>query len=162
VDYGKILQPGFWGRLFGRRPRIVRDADIAAATESLPLGAQILRTDPNGNWLVYEMPNRVQQVRFRASEAWFPNEPRPMPNNTIVTSATIHADGRVVVTEGLHRTRAMARRRVLIDPNRGGVASAPGWLDFAYDPESMRDTPSTRAIVQMLGGDPEAPLIPAR
>ena len=162
MDHGEILQPGFFGRLFGHRPRIARDADSAAATDCLPQGAQILRADPKGNWLVYEMPNGAQLVRFRASEAWLPNEPTPMPNNTNVTSATILTDGRVVVTEGLHRTRAMARRRVPMSPSHGGVASAPGWLDFAYDPEGMRATPSTQAISEMLGGDAEAPLIPAR
>jgi hypothetical protein len=31
ADYGEVAQPGFLGRLFGRRPKIVRDANLAAA-----------------------------------------------------------------------------------------------------------------------------------
>jgi hypothetical protein len=118
--------------------------------------------DANGHWIVYEMPVGAQQVRFRAREAWLPNEPSFLPNNTTITVATVNRDGRVVVLEGLHRTRAMARERVLVDPNRGGVEQAPGWLDFSYDPAALRDTPSARAVSELLGGDPEAPLVPAR
>jgi hypothetical protein len=105
ADYGGVRQPGVFGRLFGSRPKIVRDADIAAAAMSLPEGAMVLRTDPNGNWIEYEMPNGAQQVRFRALEAWFPNEPTLTPNRTEITSATILPDGRIIVTEGLYRTR---------------------------------------------------------
>jgi hypothetical protein len=148
--------------LFGRRPRIVRDANLAAAAVSLPQGAGIVSEDPNGRWIVYEMPSGAQQVRFRATEAWLPNEPTATPNNTNITLATVHPDGRLVVLEGLHRTRAVARDRVLMEPSRGGVEHAPGWLDFAYDPSALRDTPSARAVAAALGGDPEAPLVSAR
>jgi hypothetical protein len=108
------------------------------------------------------MPNGAQQVRFRASEAWFPTEPTVTPNYTNRTLATAHEDGRLVVLEGIHRTRAMARERVMIDPGRGGVEQAPGWLDFSYDPAGLRDTPSAGAVLELLGGDPDAPLVPAR
>jgi hypothetical protein len=64
--------------------------------------------------------------------------------------------------DGLHRARAMARERVAIGPRNGGSEKAPDWLDYVYDPTDLRDTPSARAIAQMLGGDPDAPLIPAR
>jgi hypothetical protein len=114
-DYGEVVHPGFLGRLFGRRPKIVKDANLAAAAASLPRGAGIIGKDPNGCWIVYEMPNGAQQVRFCAREAW-----------------------------------------------RGGVAQAPGWLDFSYDPSAFRDTPSARAVSEVLGGDPDAPLVPAR
>jgi hypothetical protein len=162
ADYGEVAQPGFLGRLFGRRPRIVRDANLAAAAASLPPGAAITGKDPSGHWVVYEMPNGAQQVRFRAREAWLPNEPTVTPNNTNITLAAVHSDGRLVVLEGLHRTRAMARERVMIDPSRGGVGQATGWLDFAYDPSALRDTRSARSVSEALGGDPDAPLIPAR
>ena len=162
ADYGEVTRPGFLGRLFGRRPRIVRDANLSAAAAILPQGAGIIGTDPNGHWIAYEMPNGAQQVRFRASEAWLPNEPTALPNNTNITLATVHGDGRLVVLEGIHRTRAMARERVLIAPSRGGVEQAPGWLDFSYDPSAFRDTPSARAVSELLGGDPDAPLVPAR
>jgi hypothetical protein len=162
ADYGEVARPGFLGRLFGRRPIIVRDANLSAAAASLPKGAGIIAKDPNGHWVVYELPNGAQQVRFRAREAWLPNEPTVLLNNTNRTLATVHGDGRLVVLEGLHRTRAMARERVLIDPSRGGVEQAPGWLDFSYDPSAFHDTPSARAVSEMLGGDPDAPLVPAR
>src|SRR5262249_51580978 len=112
--------------------------------------------------IVYETPNGAQQVRFRAREAWLPNEPTATPNYTTITLATILGDGRLVVLEGIHRTRAMARERVPIDPGRGGVEQAPGWLDFSYDHSALRDPPSARAISEVLGGAPDAPLVPAR
>jgi hypothetical protein len=93
-----------------------------------------------------EVPNGAQQVRFRAWEAWLANEPSAAPNNTDITSAVIDPDGRVVVLEGLHRTRAMARERILIDASRGGVERTPGWLDFSCDPTGLSDPPSTRAV----------------
>jgi len=162
ADYGEVAQPGFWGLLFGRRLKIVRDANLTAAAEGLPYGARIIGTDPHGEWIAYEAPNGAQQLRFRAWEAWLANEPASTPNNTNITSATIDSDGRVVVLEGLHRTRAMARERVSIHPNKGGVERAPGWLDFSYDPAGLRDTPSTRAIAELLGADLNPPLVPAR
>jgi hypothetical protein len=162
ADYGEMAQPGFLGRLFGRRPTIVKEANLAAATASLPQGAGIIGKDPNGHWIAYEMPNGAQQVRFRASAAWLPNEPTVMPNYTNITLATVHEDARLVVLEGIHRTRAMAREKVMVDPSRGGVEQAPGWLDFSYDPAAFRDTPSARAIAELLGGDPDSPLVPAR
>jgi hypothetical protein len=162
ADHGEVSKPGFLGRLFGRRPKIVKDANIAAAVASLPQEASIMATDRNGHWVAYEMPNGAQQVRFRASEAWFPNEPTIMPNNTNITLASVSSDGRLVVLEGIHRTRAMARERVMLDPSRGGVAQAPGWPDFSYDPFAFGDTPSGRAVTELLGGDPDAPLVPAR
>jgi hypothetical protein len=162
ADFGEVTHPGFLGRFFGRRSRIVRDANLPAAAASLPQGANIIGTDPNGHWIVYEMPNGAQQVRFRAREAWFPNEPTATPNNTNLTLATILGDGRLVILEGIHRTPAMARERVSIVPSRGGLEQAPGWLDFSYDPSAFRDTPSGRAFAEMLGSDPAAPLVPAR
>jgi hypothetical protein len=162
ADYGEVARPGFLGRLFGRRPRIVKDANLAAAAASLPQGARIIGVDAKGHWIVYEMPSGVQQVRFRAREAWLPNEPTVMPNNTNITLAAVNRDGRLVVLEGIHRTRAVARERVMIDPGRGGVEQAPGWLDFSCAPTALRDTPSARAVSDLLGDDPDAPLVPAR
>ncbi len=162
ADYGEVLKPGFLGRLFGRRPRIIRDANAIAASAGLPQRARILAKDSLGHWFVYELPNGAQQVRFCAREAWLPNEPTITPNNTNITLATVLADGRLVVLEGIHRTRAMARKRVVVGSSRGGVDQAPGWLDFRYDPSALRNTPSARAMSEMLGGDPDAPLVRAR
>jgi hypothetical protein len=161
-DYGEVAQPGFLERLFGRRPKIVRDANLAAAMARLPQGARIIAKDTNGHWAAYEMPNGAQQVRFHAQEAWLPNEPTATPNYTNLTLATVHGDGRLVVLEGIHRTRAMARGRAMIDPSRGGVEQVPGWLDFSYDPAALRDTASAQAVSELLSGDPDAPLVPAR
>jgi len=61
ADYGEVAQPGFLGRLFGRRPKIVKDANLAAAAASLPQGAGLIGEDPNGHWIVYEMPNGAQR-----------------------------------------------------------------------------------------------------
>ena len=162
ADFGEVAQPGFLGRLFGQRPKLVKEANLAAAVASLPQAVAIIGKDPNGHWIAYEMPNGAQQVRFRASEAWLPNEPTVMPNNTNITLATVHGDGRLIVLEGIHRTRALARERVMIDSSRGGVEQVPGWLDFSYDPSAFRETPSARAVSELLGGDPDAPLVPAR
>jgi hypothetical protein len=56
----------------------------------------------------------------------------------------------------------MAREGALIDPSRGGVAQAPGWLDFSYDPSALGETPSAQAVTELFGGDRDAPLVPAR
>src|SRR5437773_617901 len=75
ADYGEVVHPGFLGRLFGRRPKIVREANLVAAVASLPQGASIIGKDANGHWITYEIPTGALQVRFRASAAWLPNEP---------------------------------------------------------------------------------------
>ena len=162
IEHGEVKHPGFLGRLFDRRVKIVRDADIEAAIESLPREVAVVNTDPSENWVLYQMSDGALRIRFRAKEAWFPNEPTLRPNRTVGTVASINPDGRVVVTEGLHRTRAMARGRVMLDPKEGGVEKAPGWLDFAYDPSGLIDTPSVQAISQLLGGNPNRSLVPAR
>ncbi len=161
-DYGEVQYPGWFGRLLGRLPKIVREANFAAAVQSLPAGSSITATDPDGNWILYQPTNGLPLIRLRASEAWLPNEPTPFRNETRDTGATIDPSGRVVVVEGLHRTRATARERILFPPELGSAAKAPGWLDFAFDPEALKDTPSSRAFAQLLGGDPDAPLVSAR
>jgi hypothetical protein len=122
-----------------------------------------MNADMNRNWIVFKMPNGKMMIRFRATEAWLPNEPTPLPNRTVRTLATVNADKQVIVLEGLHRTRAAARARRLIRNSDGGADRAPGWLDFTYDPEALRETPSTNAINQMLGGSAsDAQLVPAK
>ena len=49
ADYGEVAQPGFLGQLFGRRPRIVKETNLAAAAASLPQGAGIIGKDPSGH-----------------------------------------------------------------------------------------------------------------
>jgi hypothetical protein len=162
-DYGEVQQPGLLGRLFGRPPKIVREADFAAALATLPEGVLIVATDPSGNWIVFKMPDGSDVIRFRASAAWFPNEPTLVGDRSPRTLATVLADGKVVVFEGLHRTRAMARERSMIDNRNGGLIKAPGWLDFTYDSDALHETPSSIAIGELLGGNPESDrLIPAK
>ncbi len=139
MDHG-LVKPeklGWLAWLFGPRARriIVREADVEAARQGLPPNAHLLAVDPNGNYIVYESRTGLQVMRFRASAAWLANEPTIIGNNSPARIAAILPDGRVLVVEGLHRTRAMARDRVMLSTRLGGVEQAPGWLDFAHDPE---------------------------
>jgi hypothetical protein len=101
-------------------------------------------------------------LRFRAREAWLAAEPTIMPNDSADTEAAIQTNGTIVVYEGLHRTRATARERVLIEGVVGVVSRAPGWLDFEHVDERPPLTLSTRDIMELFGGDPDAPPVPAR
>jgi hypothetical protein len=114
---------------------IVREADIEAARKSLPADVTVLIVDPVGYYILYEIPSGDLRIRFRASAAWLPNQPTPGTNRSPKTRAGIMSGGRVLVLEGLHRTRAMARDQMMIAQWLGGVAHAPGWLDFGYDSE---------------------------
>ena len=100
-------------------------------------------------------------IRFRASESWLAAEPTIMPNESDRTEVAIQADGSVVVYEGLHRTRATARHGILVEELVGGVHAAPGWLDFVLVEERPPPTSSTRALVELFDGDPDAPPVPA-
>lgn len=161
-DFGEVRWPGWFGRWRRRPPRIVREANFAAALAALPAGATVERTDPRGHWIAFRAANGKEMVRFRATKAWLAGEPTIIPNESADTQAAIQSDGSIVVYEGLHRTRATARDRVLIEGVIGVVAGAPGWLDFEHVEERPPLTPSTRAIMELFGGDPDAPPVPAR
>lgn len=161
-DFGEVRRSGLVGRLLRRPVRIVREANFPAALATLPAGAVVERTDPRGHWIAYRKADGKPVVRFRASEAWLEGEPTLMSNLSINTAAAIRPDGTVLVYEGLHRTRATARDRVLIEEALGGTSLAPGWLDFVLADERPPATSSTRAIMESMGGDPDAPPVPAR
>jgi hypothetical protein len=140
MDHG-LAEPeklGWVAWILGRKAqlKIIRDADLEAASSNLPAGAAILRADPNGDFVVYESPAGALRIRFRACAAWLPNEPTVLPNNTRAAVATVTPDGQVLVLEGVHRTRAVARERVILPVSLGGVENALGWLDFAFDAEA--------------------------
>jgi hypothetical protein len=161
-DFGKVRAPGIIGRLLRRPTQIVREANFAAALATLPAGSTVERSDAQGNWIAFQSVDGDRMIRFRAAEAWLAAEPTIMPNDSDETAAAIQADGTVVVYEGLHRTRAVARDSVLIEEAVGGVFSAPGWLDFVLVEERPPATASVRAIMELFGGDPDAPPVPAR
>jgi hypothetical protein len=148
--------------LLRRRPIIVREANFAAALAMLPAGSTVEGIDRSKNWITFRLATGQPMIRFRASKAWLVAEPTLLGNGTADTDAVVEADGRVVVREGLHRTRGVARDRIVIEAKFGGVPTAPGWLDFALGDKRPPDTPSVQAMIQMLGGDPDAPPVPAR
>ena len=147
MAYGQVetQKLGWFDWLLGGRVKgiIVREADIEAALQSLPTGVIVITVDPNGYFIFYEMPDRDQRIRFRARAAWLPNEPTVIFNRSNETKAGVTPQGQVLVMEGLHRTRAMARDHVMIDRNRGGVEQAPGWLDFTFDPDGSVQSQSS-------------------
>jgi len=103
--------------------------------QGLPPQAVISATDTAKSYFVYRIADGTWRIRFLASAAWLPNEPTVIPNNTRLTRASVTSDSKILILEGLHRTRSMAREKVLIMPNLGGVLDAPGWLDFVFDAE---------------------------
>ena len=139
MDNGEVEveKLGWLEWLRGKRPRriIVREADFEAALQCLPLGAAVLAIDPNGNFIFYELPDGLPMIRFRASAAWLPNEPTWGLNESPDRVACIIAEGQILVLEGLHRTRGMARDKSMIETDLGGIDRAPGWLDFLHKPE---------------------------
>lgn len=161
-DFGEVQWPGWFGRWCGRPPRIVREANFAAALATLPAGATVEKTDPLGRWIAFQPTIGKPMIRFRAAEAWLAAEPTIMSNRSVDTEAAIQADGSIVVYEGLHRTRGTARLGSLVREDEGGVPTAPGWLDFVLVDERPPATPSSRAIMELFGGDPDAPPVPAR
>ncbi len=163
-DFGEVRWPGLIGRVLGRLPRIIREANFAAATVAgMPVNASVVKTDPQQHWIIYKRPDRVELIRFRASTAWLAGEPTVGRNDTPRTKAVVLDDRRVVVHEGLHRTRATARDRLVISEEFGGSPGLLGLLDFRLgEDEPLPDTSSVRAVAAMLGGDLNAQPVPAR
>jgi len=133
MDHGQTEweKLGWWAWLTGKRARriIVREADLEAALQSLPEGATASVLDLNGNYIVYTLRDGEQRIRFRASAAWLPNEPTILENKTPDTGVTILLDGRILVFEGLHRTRAMARDRLTVPSKLAASNKHPdGWI----------------------------------
>lgn len=103
-----------------------------------PQGATILQTDPNGKWVIFEDPNGVKKIQFNVSSAENV-APKPLPPRgsakrvTPETEATVGPDGKVYVTEGMHRLEA-AQNGATIPPDNGGIPGLPGWLEYDLFP----------------------------
>jgi len=99
-----------------------------------PPGAKVLQTDPNGRWVIFEDANGVKKIQFDVNAAENVG-PKPLPPRgprkkaTPRTEAQVGSDGKVYVTEGMHRLEA-AQGGTIIPPNDGGVPGLPGWLEY--------------------------------
>jgi hypothetical protein len=99
-----------------------------------PQGAKILQTDPNGKWVIFEDAAGVKKIQFDVTAAENV-APKPLPPRgpgkvpTLQTEATVGPDGKVYVTEGMHRLEA-AQGGTVIPPKEGGVPGLPGWLEY--------------------------------
>lgn len=62
--------------------------------------------------------------------------PKPLPPTrpgripTPRTEARVGADGKVYVTEGMHRHDA-AQGGAIVPPDKGGIPGLPGWLEYS-------------------------------
>jgi hypothetical protein len=99
-----------------------------------PQGAKILQTDPNGKWVIFEDAAGVKKIQFDVNAAENV-APKPLPLrgpgkiDTPRTEAIVGPDGKVYVTEGMHRLEA-AQGGAVIPPDKGGVPGQPGWLEY--------------------------------
>jgi hypothetical protein len=99
-----------------------------------PQGATILQTDPNGKWVIFKDAAGVKKIQFDVSAAENV-APKPLPPRapgkveTPQTEAKVGPDGKVYVTEGMHRLEA-AQAGTVIPPENGGVSGLPGWLEY--------------------------------
>src|SRR5262249_55764138 len=117
VSLRQVLVPNMSGSAIGQPPQ----------------GAVILQTDPNGKWVIFEV-NGVKKIQFdvTAAENVAPKPPPPRgpgKRPTLQTEATVGPDGKVYVTEGMHRLEA-AQAGARIPPGRGGIPGLPGWLEY--------------------------------
>lgn len=101
-----------------------------------PRGATILQTDPNGQRVIFEDAAGVRKIQFDVNAAENV-APKPLPPRgpgkrpTLGTKAFVGPDGKVYVTEGMHRLEA-AQGGTAIPPGQGGVPGLPGWLEYNY------------------------------
>lgn len=106
----------------------------SGGTGQPPQGAKVLQTDPNGKWVIFEDANGVKKIQFDVTAAENV-APKPLPPRmpgkmpTLRTEAKVGPDGKVHVTEGMHRLEA-AQGGTLIPPDLGGVPGLPGWLEY--------------------------------
>jgi hypothetical protein len=126
--------------LFRGGQRVLSSFQSAAPIGRVPEGARILRTDPNGKWVAFEDAAGAKKVQFDVTVAENV-APKPLPPRgpgkaeTPRTEATIGPDGKIYVTEGMHRLEA-AQGGTVIPPGKGGVPGLPGWLEY-----NLRDVP---------------------
>lgn len=109
-----------------------------AAVGKPPQGANILRTDPNGKWMIFEDAAGVKKIQFDVTAAENV-APKPLPPRgrgtkpTRQMKASVGSDGRVYVTEGMHRLEA-AQNGATIPQGEGGIPGLPGWLEYDLFP----------------------------
>jgi RHS repeat-associated protein len=103
---------------------------------ALPAGATVVRQ--GDDHVVYELPDGTQRIRFDAENAVTLKEATPDRNNTTDSLAGFNEDGDVYVLEGRHRAIGASQGDV-VDPSNGGVADAPGVLDYPYTPNTVDD-----------------------
>ena len=104
-----------------------------------PQGANILQTDPNGKWVIFEDAAGVKKIQFDATAAENV-APKALPPRgpgkriTPRTEAIVGPDGKVYVTEGMRRLEA-AQGGAVIPRGKGGVPGLPGWLEYDLWPK---------------------------
>ncbi len=100
----------------------------------LPSGAKVAQIDPAGKWIIFDDASGATKIQFDANAAENVG-PKPLPPRqpgkkpTPLTEAFIGSDGKVYVTEGMHRLEA-AQGGAIIPPDQGGVPGLPGWLEY--------------------------------
>jgi hypothetical protein len=123
---------------------------VTAIDADLPKGAKVIAIDRSDRWVRYEMPNGAERVRFRSEDATVATTvPREGRNYTKNTGASVMDDGRVAVSEGVHRTVGSSQGDV-VGSDVGGVRGRPGVLDYdasgwTFDPAETFDA-RTRKI----------------
>jgi hypothetical protein len=118
----------------GKMQVLVHNTSGTGGIGQPPQGAKILQTDPNGKWVIFEDAAGVKKIQFDVNAAENA-APKPLPPRgpgkvaTPQTEAIVGPDGKVYVTEGMHRLEA-AQGGTVIPPNKGGVPGLPGWLEY--------------------------------
>jgi RHS repeat-associated protein len=110
--------------------------EAPAIVGRVPQGARRIRTDPNGHWVAYENADGTREIVFDVSHATNAG-PKPLPPRgpgkpvSPQTAAMIGPDGKVLVTEGMHRLEA-AQGGAIIAEADGGIPGQPGWLRYTF------------------------------
>jgi hypothetical protein len=118
--------------------RLVQNASGPGGIGQPPPGAAVLQTDPSGKWVIFEDANGVKKIQFDVTAAENV-APKPLPPRgpgkrpTPRTEAAVGPDGKVYVTEGMHRPEA-AQGGAVIPPDQGGVPGLPRWLEYNLKP----------------------------
>ena len=95
-------------------------------------GVKIVASDPP-RYVVYELPDGSQRIRFRASAAVAHSQAAPGRLHSVEAMAGLNDEGRPYVWEGKHRAIGVGHYGdVVADPRLGGVKGAPSYLDYEY------------------------------
>lgn len=105
------------------------------------------------SYVVYELPDGTQRIRFDAREARTLTEARQGRNQTREAGAGLSPDDRPYVHEGRHRSIGAAKGDIIAEGN-GGVPGHPEILDFPFNPNPA---PSSGRNVRDLTIDYDVP-----